>query len=315
MVRRLAVRSALSVALAAFTFAAAHAQTAPPPAPATPFAIGAADAAHGTAAGPLASTGQPLPGPATGVRLYALDCGRVQLADMGMFSDTGEYDGRPGTLVSPCFVVVHPQGTLLWDTGLGDALAGKGPVAVEGGVTLQVDRSLQSQLHMIGVKRVDYLAFSHFHFDHTGNAAAFHDSTWLVNRHERDAALKEPGPFINPDHIRPGRQTKQQVLDGDHDVFGDGSVRVLRAPGHTPGHHVLLLRLAGSGPVILSGDLYHTRENRRYQRVPTFNDSRADTLASMNRIETLARNLGARIIVQHDPEEFAALPQAPGYLD
>jgi len=232
-----------------------------------------------------------------------------------MFSDTGEYDGHPGQLVSPCFVVVHPSGTLLWDTGLGDHLAGKGAVPADGGVTLQVDRSLQSQLQMIGVKRIDYLAFSHFHFDHTGNATAFRDSTWIINRHELDAALNDPGAFINPEHVRPSRQTKQQVIEGDHDVFGDGSVKILRAPGHTAGHHVLLLRLAGSGPLILSGDLYHTRENRHYQRVPTFNASRADTLASMNRIETLARNLGARIIVQHDPADFAALPQAPAYLE
>lgn len=313
MIRRLAGKSAVAAALAALTLSTAQAQPAPPPAPAVPFPIGAPATASGAVMAPSASA--PMLGTATGVRLYTLDCGRLQVPDMGMFSDTGEYDGRPGTVVSPCYVVVHPNGTLLWDTGLGDHLVGKGPVTVDGGVILQVDRSLQSQLQMIGVKRVDYLALSHFHFDHTGNAGAFHDATWLVNRHEREAAQNEPNAFINPENVRPGRSTRQQLIDGDHDVFGDGSVKILRAPGHTPGHHALLVRLAGSGPVILSGDLYHTLENRRYQRVPTFNTNRADTLASMNRIETLARNLGARIIVQHDPQEFAAMPQAPGYLE
>lgn len=309
MIRGFARSAALTVTLAASLTATAFAQSAPPPEPATPFAIGGIEIATNTPA-----TTRPTQGTAVGLRLYALDCGRIQVADMGMFSDTGEYDGRPGNLVSPCFVVVHPKGTLLWDTGLGDHLAGKGPVT-DGGVTLQVERSLQSQLQLIGVKRIDYLAFSHTHFDHTGNAQAFPNATWLVNRQELDAALKNPGAFVNPDHIRPPRQARQITIEGDHDVFGDGSVRILRTPGHTEGHQVLLLRLAGSGPVILSGDLYHTRENRHYQRVPAFNASRADTLASMNRIETIARNLGARIIVQHDPADFAALPQAPAYLE
>jgi len=315
MIRRLAGRSAVSLILAGLALASAQARPAfPPPAPATPFAVGTLDGATGMSP-PVPPAAAAPAGPAIGLRLYALDCGRIQLPDMGMFSDTGEYDGRRGTLAAPCFLVVHPSGTLLWDTGLGDALAGKGPVPVEGGVVLQVDRSLQSQLQAIGINRVDYLGFSHFHFDHTGNAGAFRDATWLVNRQELESALKEPSAFINPDHILPARQTKQLALDGDHDVFGDGSVKILRAPGHTPGHQVLLLRLARSGPVILSGDLYHTRENRKYQRVPSFNVSRAETLASMNRIETLARNLGARVIIQHDPEEFAALPQVPGYLE
>ena len=247
-------------------------------------------------------------------RLYALDCGRVQFADMGMFSDTGEYDGRPGALVTPCFLIVHPRGTLLWDAGLGDHLAGKGAVPADGGVVIEVRQSLQSQLQRIGAN-VDYVAFSHFHFDHTGNALAFRDATWLVNRAEFDAALDDPSAYINPEAVQPGGDTKQAFIEGDHDVFGDGTVKILRAPGHTEGHQVLLVRLVNSGPVILSGDLYHTRENRRYQRVPTFNSSRAESLASMNRIETLATNLGARIIVQHDPQEFATLPSAPAYLD
>ncbi|MFA7668226.1 MAG: MBL fold metallo-hydrolase [Burkholderiaceae bacterium] len=320
MLRRLITRSVVCMALAGFA-PAIIAQSTMVPANATTFPVPAPDPFH--AAG---STTSPTvaPSPATAVavsvtapaiRLYALDCGTLHLPDMGMFSDTGEYDGRSGTLVSPCFVVMHPSGTLLWDTGLGDKLAGKGAVTVDGGVIMQVDRSLQSQLQAIGVRNIDYLGFSHLHFDHTGNAGAFPNATWLVARQDLDAALGGPDPFINPDDISTHKRTKKQLLDGDHDVFGDGSVKILKAPGHTAGHQVLLVRLAKSGPVILSGDLYHTRENRHYQRVPTFNDSRADTLASMNRIETLASNLGARIIIQHDPEEFSALPQMPGHLE
>lgn len=321
MIRRFFAQSIACIALAG-TSAAVLAQPAAAPAGATTFPVPAPDpfqAAAGTAApvaaAPSAATAIAVPMAGPALRLYALDCGTVSLPDMGMFSDTGEYDGRGGSLAAPCFIVTHPSGTLLWDTGLGDSLAGKGPVAVDGGVVLQVDRSLQSQLQAIGVRNIDYLAFSHLHFDHTGNAGAFPTATWLVNRTELDTALNEPSPFINPDALQADKRTKKQLLDGDHDVFGDGTVRILKAPGHTPGHQVLLVRLAKSGPVILSGDLYHTRENRKYQRVPSFNASRAETLASMNRIETLASNLGARIIIQHDPVEFAALPRAPGYLE
>lgn len=280
----------------------------PQPVPATPFAVASGLEAANVPAR-LATPTVP------GLHLYTLDCGRVHLPDMGMFSDTGEYDGHPGTLVAPCFLVVHPKGTLLWDTGLSDTLAGQGPVQMDGGVVLQVDRSLQSQLQMIGVQRIDNLAFSHYHFDHTGNAGAFRDAQWLVNRLELDAALSKPNAFISADDIRPSRQTPIVNLEGDHDVFGDGSVRILRAPGHTDGHQVLMVSLMHHGPVILSGDLYHTRENRHYQRVPAFNANRADTLASMNRIETLARNYGARIVIQHDPQDFASLPALPASLD
>ena len=283
------------------------------PAPATPFGVQT----------PTASSppGGDLPGPppaavaGPAIRLYALDCGRIMLQDMAIFSDTGEYDGRAGTLVAPCFLVVHPRGTLLWDTGLGDQLAGKGAIPADPNTILQVDQSLVSQLQRLGIGKIDYVGFSHFHFDHTGNANAFEHATWLASAHEMKAALAEPNPFIQAEDIRPAPHRKQVLVTGDHDVFGDGSVKMLNAPGHTPGHQVLLVRLPHTGPVILSGDLYHTRENRRYQRVPTFNTSRADTLASMNRIETLARNLNARIIIQHDPEDFAALPPPPGYLN
>jgi N-acyl homoserine lactone hydrolase len=282
---------------------------APAPAQAIPYPVELAPGASATGAR------APQKAAATaGVRLHALDCGRIDLPDLGMFSDTGEYDGVRGTLVSPCFLVVHPSGTLLWDTGLSDQLAGKGPVTVDGGITLQVERSLQAQLKLIGVQKIDYVGFSHFHFDHTGNAGLFRDATWLVSKTDIEAALAHADPFINPDDIRRGRQAKQIALEGDHDVFGDGTVKILKSPGHTAGHQALLIRLAETGPVILSGDLYHTRENRQYQRVPTFNHNRADTLASMNRIETIARNIGARIIVQHDPRDFETLPKAPGYL-
>jgi len=105
------------------------------------------------------------------------------------------------------------------------------------------------------------------------------------------------------------------MIDGDYDVFGDGTVRILKAPGHTPGHSVLELTLKKAGVVILSGDLYHVHKNRTFQRVPIFNYDRADTLASIDRIERIVKNTKAHFVVQHDPTDLQTLPKFPAYLD
>ncbi len=254
----------------------------------------------------------------TNTRLYVLDCGHAGFKDMGMFSDTGEYDGRPGAVADPCFLIRHPKGTLLWDTGLGDKLAETKGGSDHDGVHTQLDVSLLDQLKSLGLAPADitYVAFSHFHFDHTGNANEFPASTWILNKTELEWALSTPTPFgVDPTTFSAYKTVKTQMIDNDYDVFGDGSVRILKAPGHTPGHQALMLKLHKAGTVILSGDLYHLVDNRTFKRVPGFNFSRADTLASIDRIERLAKNTHARLIVQHDPGEFKSLPKSPAYLD
>ncbi len=130
------------------------------------------------------------------------------------------------------------------------------------------------------------------------------------------SALADPTPFgVDPSTFTAYKTAKTQMIDGDYDVFGDGSVRILKAPGHTPGHQALQLKLKKTGVVILSGDLYHTRANRAAARVPGFNVSRADTLASINRIEKIVKNTKAHFVVQHDPDDFKSLPKFPAYLD
>lgn len=255
--------------------------------------------------------------PPAQVRLYALDCGRIEFKDMAMFSDTGEYDGVSGTLADPCFVIRHPKGTLLWDAGLGDELAGH-PGNFGPGIQLFVDVPLQAQLHTLGIEPNDitYLAMSHFHLDHVGNARLFAGSTWLVNKAELAAMSKpEPPSGVDPKRLEAYKQARLELIEGDHDVFSDGSVRILRAAGHTPGHQVLLLRLPRAGYVLLSGDLYHSRDNRQHRRVPINNTDRADTLTSMDRIERIVGNLHARVIVQHDPKDFREVPKFPAYLE
>lgn len=255
----------------------------------------------------------------TQVRLYALDCGHATFKDMGMFADTGEYDGTTGKIADPCFVIVHPKGVLIWDTGLGDGVAAH-PEGVEPvpGIHITVPITLADQLMSLGMTPADvtFVAFSHFHFDHTGNANLFAQSTWIVNQNELNWGLSAPKDSgVATDSWSAYKIAKTVMITGDYDVFGDGKVRILKAPGHTPGHQVLELQLGKTGTVVLSGDLYHLKANRQFKRVPVMNFERADTLASFDRIETIVKNKHARLIVQHDPQEFDALPKLPAYLD
>jgi len=253
------------------------------------------------------------------VRLYAIDCGRILVSDMGAFADTGEYDGKPASVVASCYLIRHPKGTLLWDTGLSDKLAeSKDGVVVNGIFKLSVTKGLIDQLKSIDVtpSEVTYVPFSHLHFDHTGNANAFASATWILDKDEIAWAEATPTPLgVDQGSFSTSKAATTQMINGDYDVFGDGSVRILRTPGHTPGHGVLAVKLRKSGLVILSGDLYHTRENRRFKRVPRINTERADTLASMDRVERIVKNTRARFVVQHDLKDFETMPRFPAFLE
>jgi glyoxylase-like metal-dependent hydrolase (beta-lactamase superfamily II) len=257
------------------------------------------------------------------VRLYAFDCGSMDFKDMSFFSDTGEYDGKSASLVDPCFLIRHPKGMLLWDTGLGDALVGRRDAANDAGVSIRVSVRLLDQLRSIGIapSNVTYVAFSHLHLDHTGNANAFTASTWILNRAELDWALgATTPPVVDLKSFGEYKTVSTRMISGDYDVFHDGTVRILQAPGHTPGHQVLLLKLAKSGAVLLSGDLYHQRSDRprtggSAARIMSVNTSRAESLASIDRIETIIKNTHARLVIQHDPEDFKSLPVSPAYLE
>jgi len=253
------------------------------------------------------------------LRLYVLDCGHATFKDMGGFSDTGEYDGLAGEIAVPCFLIRHPKGDLLWDAGLGDHYnyPKEGSDAAPGvHVTVPVTLLAQLQSLDLAPKNINFIAFSHLHWDHTGNANEFPDAVWIMNKTELAAALTLPPPGgVLPETWNVYKNAKTETIEGDYDVFGDGTVMILRTPGHTPGHQVLKLTLKKSGTVILSGDLYHLRGNRVFKRVPVYNANRADTLASMNRVEAILKNTHGRLILQHDPREFQALPMPPAYLD
>jgi len=252
------------------------------------------------------------------VQLYTLDCGLTEFKDASAFSDTGEYDGRSVALPTPCYLVHHGKDWLLWDTGNGDRLAALPHGEEKFGGRFSMRRTLAGQLAELGLKPNDirYVAMSHLHQDHAGNIGLFPGSTFLIATSELAWARGKPVPFgVDPAVVTLLAQAHVDATDEDRDVFGDKTVQILKAPGHTPGSRILLVKLAKSGTVLVSGDLYHTRENYEKGLVPSPNISRADTLASFQRFARVAANTHARVVIQHSPEDFAAMPAFPKYLD
>lgn len=241
--------------------------------------------------------------------LFTLDCGTLHLADVGPFSDTGEHWGEPAVMEDPCFLIRHGDQYLLWDTGVGDDVAA-GSVAWNKD-TWTARRTLISQLSELGLtpRDVTYVGLSHLHVDHTGNVSKFPGSTLIIDPRALTWAKTKPYG-VWPSLPATLAKMKQVAAPGDLDVFGDGTVLVLDTPGHAPGHKSLLVKLH-SGAVILSGDLFHSKENFENDLVPSFNASRADTLASMQRVKKLAKHFGARVVVQHEPSHVRAMPVFP----
>ncbi|APR77496.1 AttM/AiiB family protein [Minicystis rosea] len=255
----------------------------------------------------------------TAVRLYVLDCGHIDIPNMKLFADVPEYVGARGSLAVPCFLVRHPRGNLLWDTGLNDAIAREkdGVIDAAGGHAT-VKATLRAQLDALGIApdEITYVGISHLHADHAGNANLFPKSTWLLNRAELAWGSATPAPLgVDPTTFSAYRTAKVKLLDGDEDVFGDASAVVLQTPGHTPGHQSLVVRLAHAGTLVLSGDLCHTRANWEKHRVPAMNHSRERTLSSMDRVEALVVREHGRFVVQHAIEDVGSLPRFPSYLE
>lgn len=250
------------------------------------------------------------------VRLYIFDCGTLVVADAGRFSLMPD-ETSTLELSVPCYLVEHPDGRLLWDAGLSDELAAGSPHTQENGTVTTVTRTLAAQFEELGLTPadVDYLALSHMHYDHAGNANMFAGSEWLVQRPEHEAAFGDAQGLFDRSLYSELETAETRILDGDHDVFGDGSVVIKSAPGHTPGHQVLLVNLADPGPVVLSGDLYHFPENRQLKRVPTFNFDEAQTLESMDLIEDFMSGIGARMWIEHDSAANALLRKSPEFYE
>lgn len=252
------------------------------------------------------------------IRLYTLDCGFIEGHDNTVFSDTDLYHHQPISMSVPCFLIKHPKGWVLWDTGLGDQHLGHPYSDKKFNADFTVSVSLMAQLKQLGLTPTDitFVGLSHAHADHTGNANLFSHATWLIQRAEYQAIQQSPIlPGVASDLFQQLNLYPKNLLDGDYDIFNDSTIKILRTPGHTPGHQCLQINLPHHGTVILSGDLFHSRQNYLAKQIPTVNTNRADTMASMARIDELLKNTHGRLIIQHEPHDFSALPKFPKFLD
>jgi glyoxylase-like metal-dependent hydrolase (beta-lactamase superfamily II) len=257
----------------------------------------------------------------TSPRLYVLDCGTISPMDPALFNLKASEVKGDVSFVSPCFLVVHPKGTLIWDVGQvpDKDIPDDGTEVVQQGI-LKAKHRLATQLMALGFRPQDitYMSMSHYHADHTANANMFaKSSTWIVQQAEYDAMFKTDKASIrSPETYSDLKDAKRIVLNNeDHDVFGDGTVIIKTAPGHTPGHQMLFLRLKRTGPLLLAGDLYHLPEEKSLDRVPTFDFDAAMTRATRKKVEAFVKQNGATEWIQHDPPTYAKAKKAPEFYD
>jgi glyoxylase-like metal-dependent hydrolase (beta-lactamase superfamily II) len=218
------------------------------------------------------------------------------------FSDTYAYPGMTLQLVFSCYLIKHGSDYMVWDTGFGADAGATAPKT-----------TLTEHLAKLDVKpeQVKFVGISHYHGDHIGGAGAFPNATLLIGKGDWDLlTAPKPPEGVNPAPLRhwTSGAGKVEPLPLDKDVFGDGSVIVLATPGHTHGHHSLLVKLPQAGAFILVGDAAHFRENYDTNGVPSFNLDRAHTLASLDRIKKIAANFKATVVIQHDPRDVSKLP-------
>lgn len=245
------------------------------------------------------------PPSAAEVTLTRLDCGNAAApSEAARFSDTYAYTDFKVLLTYSCYLIRHGNDYMLWDAG--------NPTSAP---IVRVSMLDQLATLKIAPASIKFLGISHYHGDHTGQAASFPQATLLIGKADWDV-LTAPTPVqgINAAPFAPwitgGGKLELQAGD-KKDVFGDGTVVMIRTPGHTPGHHSLLVRLRTTGNVLISGDLTHFRENYDNNGVPTNNTNRADTMASLDRFRSIAKNLNAVVIIQHDARDIAKLPAFP----
>jgi glyoxylase-like metal-dependent hydrolase (beta-lactamase superfamily II) len=257
-------------------------------------------------------------GPAAVERMYVINCGENHVKDMARWSAPDA--GKSAAFLNHCYLIKHAKGWMLWDTGNADALAAmpNGLANPAFGLTAYMKKPLAESLKEIGVApaEIRHFAMSHSHPDHSGNANLFGASTLYMQQVEYDAVFGPEQKYNLPAaNFAKLRGAKAVRLNGDHDVFGDGSVVIKSAPGHTIGHQVLFVRLEKTGPVVLSGDMVHFQGNWDAKRIPSLNFNAEQSAQSMQMVAKLMAQTGAKLWINHDPEQGKGIPAAPAYVE
>ncbi len=253
-------------------------------------------------------------------RMYVFNCGESTVSDISRWTP-GVNVGKPGAFSANCYLIRHAKGWLMWDSGINDNVATmpKGFQRNKMSPHYILRKPLRHALAEINVDpaKIEHVAFSHTHGDHVGNGNLFTGATLYIQQAEYDIAF---GPeavskwnfeVTSYDKLRANKTVK---LNGDHDIFGDGSVLIIATPGHTPGHQSLMVRLPKTGPVILTGDMVHLQDNWVNRRVPSFNFDVAQSLKSMDKVAGIMQKTGAKLWINHDKAQSDAIPKAPAYV-
>jgi N-acyl homoserine lactone hydrolase len=256
--------------------------------------------------------------PPKSLRLYVLDCATLDIPDTSPYGFKKE-ELASAKMSAPCFLVAHPKGTLMWDTGPvpdSNFKPGGGPATMR---YATATKPLTARLAEIGYAPSDitYLALSHFHWDHVGDANLFAGATWLTPKAERDIMFSDPpSPRTEPANFSALKNSKTIfITTPDYDVFGDKTVIIKAAPGHSPGHQVLFLQLKKTGAVVISGDLYHYPEERKLNKIPTTEFNGDQTVASRTTIEAFLKQTHAQLWIQHDAIGNAKLKKSPAFYE
>jgi N-acyl homoserine lactone hydrolase len=257
-------------------------------------------------------------------KLYRLDCGHSLANDESVWTP-GENVGKSIEFSSTCWLLKRGSEWLLWDTGVPESALNnpRGWSTLPKLIVYHLDKTLTSQLAEIGLKTSDvtYVAVSHTHGDHIGNVGLFPNSTVLMQRAEYTWISSPDGTNDNVNQLKAlarkllGTPKQLQLLDGDTDVFGDGSVTLISTPGHTPGHQSLLVHLKNSGFIILSGDVAHSEDNFEKDIVPSLNTDKAASIASMDRVRRMMATYQAKLFINHDKAQSDILKLLPAFYD
>ena len=250
------------------------------------------------------------------MKMWRLDCGEFQ-ANASTFDDKIAKPGPRVLFTDSCYLIQHGQDLLLWDTGFSTALL-DAPLSASAPVSPTLHRAIVAQLQQIGFKPADVtiVALSHFHSDHTGQAASFPQARLLLGKADAELMKRSPAPFfVEPAQLEHwlGGQGVLDEVQGDRDVFGDGTVTMIALPGHTPGNHGLLVKLPKDGAFLISGDALHFTSQMAKRAVPPVNPDREATLASYDRISTILKQAHAKLVIQHEPADIGEIPAFPAY--
>jgi glyoxylase-like metal-dependent hydrolase (beta-lactamase superfamily II) len=264
------------------------------------------------------------------IKLYVFNMGTLRDANPKPLLDAGV---QTTDMSVESYLIVHPRGTVIFDTGVIPDELVKPEGTIDGRATSH--KTLTGQLAEIGYKPSDitYLVLSHSHSDHTANANEFAaKSTWIVQKPERDLMFPANPPVAQSGAAAPAagyglslgvpvgsllKNSKTKLLNGeDYDVFGDGTVMIMFTPGHTPGHQCLVVKLPKTGTVVLTGDLFHYPIEQNQPDFSMYGRPTSDQeVASRKRIIQFAKDQNAQIWILHDIIRDIELKKSPQYYD